>query len=517
MESLSVALRGFLAEPGVIVGFVAGLCMTLVQLVIRALWGIATPMELVSERIAPLLNIWVFLALLTIGYNHLKQLGIISVLLGQLIVGTVGGLVYARIQHGLTRALHLQADGFLFLFVTVMWVLSILLLWPSLGTNYKGLPPNTAAFTTGVGLFISYAVYAVVFRAAYSLRFPTPSLQSPGVADEGRRAMLLAGFGVAVGVGVVAMLVDAYRKAAYGYDGTRYLGPDIQPLTPNERFYVVTKNNVDPAPLRDLWRLEITGLVQRPATYRFEALTALPPVVQETTLECISNAVGGGLMSNAKWKGVPLKTLLEAAGPRPGTQFVTCRSVDGFVDEIPFSKAMDPTTLVAYEMNGAPLPLRHGFPVRLIIPGMVGEKNVKWVTRIELRDRPGRGLYERQGWGPNFIIRTTSRFDSPDFSRPIPRGREVVLKGVAFAGDRSVQGVEVSTDGGTTWQEAGLIYRGSPLAWVLWSFAWTPSQAGDYRLVVRAIDGTGAVQDAQIRYFAPSGASGYHRVTAHVQ
>ena len=124
---------------------------------------------------------------------------------------------------------------------------------------------------------------------------------------------------------------------------------------------------------------------------------------------CISNGVGDALMSNAHWTGVPLKSLLEAAGPRSSAVEVLLRGADGYTDTIPLEKALDPTTLVVFQMNGEPLPRIHGFPVRLIVPGMYGEKNVKWVTGIEVVDHDAKGFYEQQGWGPDFVIPIRSR------------------------------------------------------------------------------------------------------------
>jgi DMSO/TMAO reductase YedYZ molybdopterin-dependent catalytic subunit len=511
---------------GLLSGGVAALCMIFVMLALRAVWGIATPQELIGDRVAPFLNVWLFIALLTAtrGYNHLKQLGVLSVLAGQIAVGAAAGLVYALLLgRGLARDPQRRperdADRFLAIFVAVAWFLSVLALWPNLRTNYHGLPSGEAAIATSLGLLIAYAVYALLLRAFCRLLLVEsimPPVPAPAAGRAGRRALLVAGAGIAAGIGAVALLRDFYRQAAYGYDGTQYRGPDIEPFTPNERFYVVTKNNVDPTAVRELWRLEIAGGVERARTYRYADLIALPAVTQETTLECISNWVGGGLISNAMWRGVPLRHFIEAAGPLPGIKEVVCRAVDGYADNISYEQAMDPTTLVAYEMNGVPLPARHGFPARLVVPGLVGEKSIKWLTRIDLLDHTTKQFYERQGWGPNFVIHTTSRFDAPDFSRSLALG-VIMLKGMAFAGSRGVDQVEVSTDDGRTWQMARLTYRGSPRGWALWSYAWTPPRAGEYALVVRATDGLGAVQSAQNRVTVPEGASGYHRVVARVE
>ena len=217
-------------------------------------------------------------------------------------------------------------------------------------------------------------------------------------------------------------------------------------------------------------------------------------------------------MSNAVWRGAPLRSLIEAAGPKPGTTKVLFRAVDGYTDTISLQKAMEATTLIAFEMNGAPLPERHGYPVRVLVPGMFGEKNVKWVTRIELVGEQAQGFYEKQGWGPNFTVPTRARFDFPYYDQTIPLASSIRLKGIAFGGDRGISKVEVSTDGGDAWQEARIDYPGTRLGWTLWSLEWRSAQPGDHELVVRAIDSTGQVQISEERGTVPEGATGYHRV-----
>lgn len=166
-------------------------------------------------------------------------------------------------------------------------------------------------------------------------------------------------------------------------------------------------------------------------------------------------------------------------------------------------------------MNGEPLPRRHGFPVRIIVPGLYGEKNVKWINRINLSATNEQGFYEHQGWGPDFVVQTQSRFSAPSFDRPLPLA-PVMLKGTAFAGDRGVAVVEVSVDDGATCRPATVDYSGSRLTWTLWSYAWTPDRPGEHRLVVRGTDGTGAVQTSKERASGPEGATGYHRVLARI-
>lgn len=232
---------------------------------------------------------------------------------------------------------------------------------------------------------------------------------------------------------------------------------------------------------------------------------------------CISNSISAGLMSNAIWRGVPLSTLIDSAAPRGGVVEVLCKSVDGYSDSFSIAKALEPTTLLATHMNGEPLPRRHGFPVRLLVPGLYGEKSVKWITEVELVGEDVKGFYEQQGWGPDFVIPPRSRFDGPDFRKPFKVGQPVRLHGTAFGADRGVELVEVTVDGGTTWQPARLDYPGSRLSWALWSFDWRPAAAGEARLAVRATDGEGNVQDARGRPVVPEGARGHHVVTAMVR
>ncbi|MDQ2998104.1 MAG: molybdopterin-dependent oxidoreductase [Chloroflexota bacterium] len=245
---------------------------------------------------------------------------------------------------------------------------------------------------------------------------------------------------------------------------------------------------------------------------------AFPQVQQETTLMCISNEVPGGLMSNAVWQGVPLATLLEAAGPQARVVEVLLHAADGYTDTIPFAKALDPTTLLVYAMNGEPLPDRHGYPARLLVPGLYGEKSVKWITRVELVNQDVKGFYERQGWGPNFTIRPRARIDQPVGDLVIAAGStSVPIKGVAFGGNRGVARVDVSLDDGQSWQLATLDSATSPLAWVFWSYAWSAPGPDTYIIVARATDGDGLLQTATVHGTAPEGATGYHRIMVQVR
>jgi DMSO/TMAO reductase YedYZ molybdopterin-dependent catalytic subunit len=508
---------------GALAGLVGALAMTLVMLVLRLLLGISPPLEMIPDRFAPTLTIEQFFDLIGQfgGYNELKQFGVTGVLTGQLVVGTSIGLVYglaARPSRASeTRRWRSPETWAIGLTVAVLWVVSLIVLWPTLGTSFVGLPPSIAAPLTAFGLLVSYVTYGVTLVLAYRQLIPPAreNASTPAVASAGRRTLLVTGLGAALALASGALGRRLWEIASFAYDGTRFWGP-LTPITPNDLFYVVTKNVVDPSVERSVWRLQIGGHVERSHAYSFGEIAALPSIVQETTLMCISNGVGDALMSNARWTGVPLRTLLDAAGPRPGSVEALLRGADGYTDTIPLEKALDPATLVVFEMNGEPLPKIHGYPVRLIVPGMYGEKNVKWVTGIEIVDHDAKGFYEQQGWGPDFVVPIRSRFYEPDLSQPVRSGTLVVLRGIVFGGDKGISRAEVSLDGGQTWRPAEIEYPGSQSSWAIWRFDFRPELPGEYFLAARGFDANGTPQPAEDRGIVPSGGRGYHRVSLQV-
>ncbi|MBI2555102.1 MAG: molybdopterin-dependent oxidoreductase [Candidatus Rokubacteria bacterium] len=289
------------------------------------------------------------------------------------------------------------------------------------------------------------------------------------------------------------------------------LPPEIMPVG---KFYTVSKNIFDPALTAAKWSLEVKGLVERPYRLTYAELKAFPPVTQFATLMCISNEVGGDLIGNAQWKGVRLKDLLARAGIRPAAVEVILRAADGYSDSFPLKKGLEDGVLVVYEMNGAPLVKEHGAPARVIVPGIYGMKNVKWVTSVELADYDYKGYWEVRGWSDEAIYKTMSRIDVP--TGPLKAGEGAYMGGVAFAGDRGVRGVEVSVDGGKTWQKAVVKSPLGPFTWVLWALPWTPPAPGTYTLTVRATEKNGTVQTAEVRPPLPDGSSGWHSVTVRV-
>lgn len=354
---------------------------------------------------------------------------------------------------------------------------------------------------------------------------PAPAKGAPaGGADLTRREVLRRS--LAIGAGLLLGSALARWAAALGqrtivyaqtlFDRIRGLPAEI---TPNKEFYVVSKNppGFDPVVDGRKWSLEITGLVGKPVKFTYEEIRAMPQVTQVHTLECISNELGGDLISNARWRGVRLRDVLARAGGVSAKAIkIAFRCADGYTESIPVADAMHADTLLVYEMNGEPLPPSHGFPVRLLVPGLFGMKNPKWITRIEAVNYDFQGYWERSGWSDEAVVKTMSKFTAPG-RQALRAGEKVGLGGVAYAGDRGVRAVEVSTDDGRTWQPAQLKPPLGKYTWVLWAALWTPTGPGEYTLKVRARDGGGVVQTAQPTPTLPEGATGHHAIRLRVR
>jgi DMSO/TMAO reductase YedYZ molybdopterin-dependent catalytic subunit len=514
MSRSKALLAGFLA------GLVAAIAMTVVMLLL-ACFGTATPLTIIGDRISVFFRPEPFLELMgrVGGYNQLKQLGVGSTIAGQLFFGALGGAIFGLFMRRNPSRRAIAAT--ITIFVLLPTVVMAIALWPVLGTNYRGLPIEAARLVTLIGFVLSVLVFertlVIGFRFLTRGRSTSESPEfSPAM---GRRAFVLGGLGLIVAGGAVALGRKLYRAATFSYDGTQYKGRIVQPITPNDQFYCVTKNIVDPEVDIHLWHLEVNGLVENPITLQFEHFKSINPVEQETTLMCISNGLDAGLMSNAVWKGVAMRDLLETVSPLSGAAKVKLHGVDNYTDTIPLEKAMDPATIIAYEMNGETLPHRHGYPARVVVPGYFGEKNVKWLTRIEVAGADAKGFYETQGWGPNFIIPTRSRIDVPSPNEKIDMRdaqNGINVRGIAFGGDRGIAKVEVSFDDGKSWNEAKIDYPGTKLTWAFWSFDWRAQSPADYKLVVRATDGEGAAQKWQEDRPFKSGATGFHKIVVHV-
>ncbi len=488
-------------------GLLAGLALAVAEALLRLL-GVPLPAELIADRVLPHLAVGDFLHLLSLmgGAVAAKSQAFLGGFAGAVAAGVLVGCAYGLLLRHPAVSRHPLRT--LLLAVVLGWIAIAGLLWPVLGASYAGFDPALAVAINAAALLLQFAIFAGVLYMA--LR---PG-KAPERADEPRRRLLLgtAGIVLAVSTGGLVALLD--RVSALAYDGTGAPGP-VAPITPVDEFYVVTKNLIDPAVYTPVWRLEVGGRVAHPAVYTLDDLEKMPGcVTQETTLECISNGVGRTLISNAAWHGIPLRTLIEAASPQSSAGGVNFRGVDGYLHSASLATAVGPGTFLAWMMNGQPLPDRHGHPLRLLVPSAYGEVSVKWLTSIEVVDQTEPGYYETQGWQPRFV-HTMSRIDRPGGGQVVPLGVQVELQGIAYAADRGISQVEVSSDGGSTWSPARITY-GKPMTWSVWTAAWTPDRPGPATLTVRARDGRGDLQTSTPHGFAPAGATGLHRVRVMV-
>lgn len=365
---------------------------------------------------------------------------------------------------------------------------------------------------------------------------PSASAQ-PGATRAARRSVLLAG-AAAVGVGAVGavagrLLGSRFRDVAASREAVRLpLAADPEPAlpagvevgvpgvtpfrVPNADFYRIDTALVVPRVTTGDWKLRIHGMVDREVTLDWEQLVGSPLVERDVTLMCVSNEVGGDLVGNATWLGLPLKGLLEQAGPHPDADMVLSSSADGWTCSTPLEVLTDGRdALLAIGMNGAPLPVEHGFPVRMVVPGLYGFVSAtKWVVDLKVtRFDRDEGYWTSRGWSERAPVKTQSRIDVPAAGGTVKPG-PVAVAGVAWAQHRGIDAVEVRVDGGA-WQPARLGAEASVDTWRQWVFQWQATP-GEHELEVRATDRTGTPQTGDRAAPAPDGATGWDRVRVTV-
>jgi len=288
--------------------------------------------------------------------------------------------------------------------------------------------------------------------------------------------------------------------------------PGISPfITPNGQFYRVDTALIVPQVDPTGWQLRIHGMVTRPITISFDQLLHRPLIEDYITLCCVSNPVGGPYIGNAKWLGASLSSLIRAAGPLRGAEQLFCTSVDGFTSGVPLATVLDAgrDSLVAVAMNGAALPTEHGFPARLVVPGLYGYVSAcKWVVDIEVTTWAAAAPYWYQnGWAQQAPIKTESRIDVPAAGSQVKAGK-VQVAGVAWAQHKGIEAVEVRVDSGP-WNEATLAAVPDLDTWRQWVWEWDATDVGPHTIEARATDKTGYTQTAVQAPEAPNGASGY--------
>jgi len=488
-----------------------------VMLAMREITGRESLVELIAHTTLQAMPIGMFAFFLDLLEEEAKPVLLASVMLGVILV--CGGI--ARIDGGPSVATTpgRRVRRVIWLILSLWLPCSLFAVFVTTYVSVEGVS-NRGLLAVTLDLFVDSAAYAVALYALFPLvRRATPewgysytrTVDAPP-ADAGRRRVIAQ-----IGTGAIALVSVSYLgnflKGITGGSLSGGRGVIPEPITPNDEFYLISKNFIDPSVSEDDWTLEITGAVQNLTQLAYIDLLELQSVDQLTTLTCISNKVGGDLISNARWTGVPLATILASAGIRADASGIAIYAEDGYTESLPLSKALTASTMVVYLMNGEPLPKRHGHPVRLIVPGKYGIKNVKWVKKIELIGGEFKGYWQQRGWTQDATIKTMSRIDVPSSRAIVKRGPQEI-GGVAFAGDRGISKVEFMTDG-VNWVEATL-EQVAPLSWVIWRSTWNPTTPGAYSITVRATDGTGVLQTEDTAKPIPDGASGYHIVDVGV-
>jgi len=282
--------------------------------------------------------------------------------------------------------------------------------------------------------------------------------------------------------------------------------PGTRPeITPNSDFYRIDINTLPPNIDASQWKLELSGMVDHPMTLTLEDIRSRPAFSEYITLSCISNYIGGDLISTTLFTGIRLKDLLDEAGLQPGAKELQIESVDGFYESVVMEDIMDERTLLVFEMNGEALPIKHGFPLRIYIANDYGMKQPKWIERMEVIGNEGNGYWVDRGWSKTAFVQTTSVIDNVSVEHT--NGGTIHMGGIACSGDRGISKVEVQIDDGA-WMETELrIPPLSPLTWVQWRYD-GPAQAGNHIARVRTYDGDGKEQILTDSDPHPNGATG---------
>ena len=396
---------------------------------------------------------------------------------------------------------------------------------PQISMALAIIPAGAAAIT---GLGVLQWLYGLGMSA-------TQSTETASESELGwSRRTFLIGTGAVFGLAAVSAatgrwLLDSAKRAVAGRNEVVLPSPaealpsvtpaaDLQVdgltpiIVPNDDFYRIDTAFAVPTIVLQDWALTVKGRVDRPYTITYADLLDMRMVERDVTLSCVSNRVGGGLVGNARWQGVPLSEILDRAGVRDDAEQLVGRSTDDFTVGFPVEAAFDGReALVAVGMNGEPLPFEHGFPARLVVAGLYGYVSAtKWLTEIELTGWDDFDAYWiPRGWSKEAPIKTQSRIDTPSDAEPITTEPRIVA-GVAWAPPRWISKVEVQLGEGQSWLEAELSEPLSVNSWVQWQIPWTPSVLGRNVIRCRASDGDGILQDEMERPPAPNGATGWH-------
>jgi DMSO/TMAO reductase YedYZ molybdopterin-dependent catalytic subunit len=473
-----------------------------------------------------------------------RPLFLLGLSVAVIVAGALAGAVLALWRSGAGRRATGRAEQRPLVAVAGRAFVATLVLW-AISMPFVVLGNRSVFSAATVTVFAEWLVVALLTEAALCLPGPADRRQATAVAGADAAAAPTSGqltarreFIEVVGGGAALATLGylgarAARAGAPSLSQSAGIGTqlhqstlrpagrkssvfgDLSGITPTADFYIVSKN-IDGDPMVDgkNWTLRVEG--DNPYSLSLRELLAEPHVEQIQTLECISNYVGGSLMSTGVWKGVPLHRLVERAGIPPRTVAIAFGCVDGYTESLPLDVALQPSTLVADHLNGGRLPDEHGYPARILVADRYGMKNPKWLTVVRPVHEPETGYWEGFGWSDEAIVNTTSRIDYPLNTQVLRAGELVPVRGIAYAGDRGISKVEISVNGGATWQPVTVHPAPSRFAWSIWTFPWVPVR-GNYMLIVRATDGQGNLQVAfRSRGTFPNGAVGLDNVLVSV-
>jgi DMSO/TMAO reductase YedYZ molybdopterin-dependent catalytic subunit len=405
--------------------------------------------------------------------------------------------------------------------------------------SVKPLDAVPTILGTVAGLVVLRLLIAPLWRLKAWPEAPADTgAEEPGRPATSRRRFFAAAGITAVGAGIAATggrLLSAARSniaqarealqlptpvkpAAAVPAGVQSPAPGVTPwITPNGDFYRIDTALSVPEINADDWELRIHGLVEQEVRLTFQDLLDADLIESHVTLTCVSNPVGGNLAGNARWLGLPIREVLKRARPKDGADMVLSTSIDGFSASTPLEVLQDDRdAMLAIGMNGEPLPLEHGYPVRMVVPGLYGFVSAtKWVVDLEVtRFADSKAYWTQRGWSERGPIKTMARVEVPKSFAKVPAGR-VAIGGTAWAQTRGITKVEVQIDN-NPWAEAVLSTEASLITWRQWSFNWEATP-GPHYIKVRATDGSGEVQTDQRADPVPDGASGWQSVMVTVE
>jgi len=549
MKNDKYSRRKYSFWTGFIAALAAGAIATGIMLILSVSFGGVSLPETFGSDLTAIMPPPLFDYLHQIIGGDAKHYLFYGIIVGQCLVFALSGGLYNWLADRQNRVLQ-WFDGLLL--ALILWLFAGVILLPLSGAGIFGADLSIG-FSNGL---LSLAIIGIVFGSLFIIfqhlltarqsrqnaaLSGVPSLDqdySPGAFS--RRTLLKNG---AIATGIVLAGVVAWRFITGGTSSSnvavdqllaRFKSKIVPPPTPNygaiqpvqflspeitsnDQFYLVSKNLFsDPTVNGNSWRLTVDGQVNNSFTLMYQELLAQPMKQQYESLMCVSNDVGGQYMSNALWEGIPLVDLLQRAGVKAGATKIVFHAADDYTDSIHLTKALEPTTLLAVHMNGVTLPHEHGYPVRMLVPGIYGMKHCKWLTRIEVVNYDYQGYWQQRGWSDAAPVRMTSRIDTPLTGSSTKVNQTTYIAGVAFSGNKGISEVDVSTDAGQTWQRAILKQPLSGITWVLWELAWQPPKAGSYTVVARAIDLEGNVQNPTEEPPLPNGSSGYHSIILNV-